>query len=84
MKDYVIDRDNALKTFEVSELIKFMEKHEREIGSDVVARFKKADRKVQMATMCKMIANIPSLLKTDCWIKAFKWLGENNMSGDIL
>ena len=41
---YVVDRDNALKTFKVSELIKFMEAHEKEIGKDVVEAFKKAEK----------------------------------------
>lgn len=71
-KGWVVERDNALETRNVDELIKFMEKWEEKglYNSHTVEEFKKAPEQVKIGTMCKMIMNCTKISrKTKKWAK---------------
>lgn len=77
--NYVTSLGEALKTFDLKILLKWVAKHNPHMYSS----FSKSNKTVQMATMCKMIINRTDLLGTEAYEKARKWLSLNNMKGGI-
>lgn len=80
LKKYVSSLKEALETFDLKELKKWMKKY----NPILFLSFKDASEIVQMASMCKMICNRTDLLGTEVHKKAVKWLSEHNMSGRIM
>lgn len=71
-KQWVKERDAALETKSIEELIKFMEKWTQPgfYAKSIVKNFKKASEQVQIGTMCKMIMNCTNISKsTKKWAK---------------
>lgn len=80
LKKYVSSLKEALETFDLKELKKWMKKYNPPLFSS----FKDAGEIVQMASMCKMICNRTDMLDTDAYKKAVRWLHQHNMSGRIM
>ena len=79
LKQYVPSLGDALKTFDIKVLKKWMKNN----NPALFQSFKKASELVQMASMCKMICNRTDLLGTEAHKKATEWLKEHNMKGEI-
>ncbi len=79
LKKYVSTMREALETFDLKEVKKWMNKY----NHGLYLSFKDANEIVQMATMCKMICNRTDMLNTEAHKKAVKWLTEHNMSGRL-
>lgn len=80
IEDYVKERDEALASFDVAVLEKFVIENVQYIGKDVVNMFIKADAVVKMAALCKMICNAEAFYNTETREKAVKWLKKHHMS----
>ena len=78
-ENYVFSLGEALKTFDLKILKKWMKKNNRLMWEE----FKKKPETVQMATMCKMICNRTDLLATQAHFDAVRWLNEHNMCGGL-
>ena len=76
---YQISMREALVTFDVEKLKKWMKKW----NNPLYKQFIKANEIVQMATMCKMICNRTDLMGSEVQHKAILWLKEHNMKGRI-
>ena len=80
LKKYVSTMKEALETFDLNTLKKWMQKWNKPLWES----FKDVDKTIQMATMCKMICNRTDLLGSEAHKKAVKCLHQHNMSGRIM
>ena len=72
MKDVLVE-------FDLKALKKWMKKYRIDLYNVLI----KADEKLQMATMCRMIINRNDMLATEAYKKARLWLKDNHMGGQI-
>lgn len=75
--DYSQSMKKVLIKFDLKALLKWMRKYR----VDLYAQMIKYDVKIQTATMCRMICNRTDMMETEAYIKARKWLKDNNMGG---
>lgn len=69
----------ALSKFDLKAFKEWMQKFNKPLWN----QFKKSNKTVQMATMCKCICNKTNLLATEAHRKAVKWLVEHDTKGQI-
>lgn len=76
---YMKSMREALGEFDLKKLLKWVQKY----NPPLYRSLSKADKTVQMATMCKMICNRTDMLGTEAHKKAVKWLSEHDMKGRL-
>ena len=77
--DFSKNMKDVLIEFDLKALKRWMKKYRIDLYNVLI----KADEKLQMATMCRMIINRNDMLATEAYKKARLWLKENNMRGGI-
>ena len=77
--DFSKNMKDVLIKFDLKALKRWMKKYRIDLYNVLI----KADEKLQMATMCKMICNRTDMLNTEAHKKAVIWLKENNMRGQL-
>ena len=77
--DFSKNMKDVLVEFDLKALKRWMKKYRIDLYNVLI----KADEKLQMATMCRMIINRNDMLATEAYKKARLWLKDNNMGGQI-
>ena len=77
--DFSKNMKDVLVEFDLKALKKWMKKYRIDLYNVLI----KADEKLQMATMCRMIINRNDMLATEAYKKARLWLKDNHMGGQI-
>ena len=77
--DFSKNMKDVLVEFDLKALKRWMKKYRIDLYNALI----KADEKLQMATMCRMIINRNDMLTTEAYKKARLWLKDNQMGGQI-
>ena len=77
--DFSKNMRDVLVEFDLKALKRWMKKYRIDLYNVLI----KADEKLQMATLCRMIINRNDMLATEAYKKARLWLKDNHMGGQI-